>query len=227
MELWKSRLLVVALLVSGAVGCTSTNTEKLSEDRERAVSQSPQRTDKTADAFEANSAADTTADGAAPAAATAEGLAWDVPGAFKPVVPSSAMRIAQYELLATEQGVRSAELSLFFFGAGIGGKPSANVDRWIEQFRQPDGSDPRQKAVVDSFTVASGLRVMTVQLSGIYEPQSMDDKPTFDLPGYALYGAVIEGKGGPWFFKAVGPEAVVAHHREALRRLFCEVRLAP
>jgi hypothetical protein len=204
MGVGKQWLVVVVFSLVGVMGCTSTNTERISDD-ERQASR-------------------VTGEAATDTIATAEGLTWDVPGVFKPVVPSSSMRIAEYELPSAEEKVRPANLALFFFGRGVGGRAPANLERWIRQFRQPDRSDSRQRASVDSFEVASGLTVTTVRLTGIYEPPSMNDKPGFDFPGWALYGAVVEGEGGPWFFKAVGPRAVMEQHRGALEELYRGVR---
>jgi hypothetical protein len=137
------------------------------------------------------------------------------------------MRVAQYELPTTARKVRAGELALIFFGPGVGGKAPGNLDQWIDQFRQPDKSDSKEKAVVDSFKTESGLKVTTIRLDGIYEPPSMNDKPGFDFPGWSLYGACIEGEGGPWFFRAVGPKAVLGRHSASLERLYRSVRLSP
>jgi hypothetical protein len=39
-----------------------------------------------------------------------------------------------------------------------------------------------------------------------------------------LFGAVVEGPGGPWFFKATGPEATMAPAREAFVAMLKSVR---
>jgi len=36
---------------------------------------------------------------------------------------------------------------------------------------------------------------------------------------WALFGAVVEGQGGPWFFKAVGPKATIEQARPAFHTL--------
>ncbi len=43
----------------------------------------------------------------------------------------------------------------------------------------------------------------------------MGSGPTTPQPGFRLLGAVVEGEGGPWFFKLTGPEATLASEREA------------
>jgi hypothetical protein len=43
---------------------------------------------------------------------------------------------------------------------------------------------------------------------------------------YRLWGAVVEGPGGPWFFKATGPRAVLAGAEPALKALIGSLRKA-
>ena len=81
-----ARGLLIALLFSiAAAGCTSNDTEGTSEEEWAANAEIM--------------AADTVW-----AEASMEGLTWDVPGSFQPVVPSTSMRIAQYELPAHTVG---------------------------------------------------------------------------------------------------------------------------
>jgi hypothetical protein len=115
---------------------------------------------------------------------------------------------------------------MFFFGPGVGGETQANIERWALQFKQPDGTEPMSKATLDTFDTAAGLKVTTIELIGTYQPGTMSSAPSFDHPGWALYGAVVEGEGGPWFFKAVGPKAVIDRHREALLTLYRGLRPA-
>jgi len=49
--------------------------------------------------------------------------------------------------------------------------------------------------------------------------------PASDQPGQRLFGAVIEGPGGPWFFKGTGPEATMDGNREAFLTMLKSVRL--
>ncbi|MBD3160659.1 MAG: hypothetical protein GF346_00825 [Candidatus Eisenbacteria bacterium] len=203
---------IVLLLAMAWGGCTSSNTEEIGE--ERTGGEGTSETEAT------------TQEAAVEPITSAHGLAWDVPDRFRPVTPSSSMRVAEYELPAEDPDVKPAELALFFFGPGIGGGTQANLERWAAQFRQPDGSDAMERATLETFTTDSGLEVSTIALTGIYEPSTMSSAPSFDHPGWALYGAVVEGEGGPWFFKAVGPEAVIEAHRGALEGLYRSVRLS-
>ena len=49
---------------------------------------------------------------------------------------------------------------------------------------------------------------------------------SYDEPGWSLLGAIIEGPGGPWFFKGVGPKTVMADHDERFKTMIRSVRAA-
>ena len=59
---------------------------------------------------------------------------------------TSTMRVAQYKLPKSEVDVEDASLVLYYFGAAQGGSMQANVERWINQIKQPDGSSSQDKA---------------------------------------------------------------------------------
>ena len=107
---------------------------------------------------------------------------------------------------------------LFHFGAGQGGGTQENIDRWLGQLTQPEGAATKDKAVTVIRTV-NGLKVTAVDASGAYT--GMADKTP--KPGWRMLGAVVEGKGGPWFWKAVGPAATVAAAKDGFDALIGSV----
>jgi hypothetical protein len=139
------------------------------------------------------------------------GLRYSVPQNWQRVPAPSNMRAAQYRIDGpTQEAGDDAEAVLFFFGAGQGGTTEANLDRWYAQFTQPDGKPSREAAVVTVRTV-DGLKVTSVDLSGTYTAMAM--KPgaaTGPRPDTRMLAAAIEGPGGPWFLRVVGPAATVA-----------------
>jgi hypothetical protein len=154
-----------------------------------------------------------------------QGLTWDVAAGLKGEQPANTMRIAQYRIPSGRDGVKDGEIAVFFFGAGSGGGTQANLERWAGQFTQPDGSDPVKKAKIDSLKSKGGLKVTTISLAGRYESSGMGGGPSYDEPGWQLFGAVVEGQGGPWFFKAVGPESVIDHWRPQIMDMYKGLRL--
>src|SRR5437879_7473373 len=67
-------------------------------------------------------------------------LHFKVPDGWVTEKPSSSMRVAQYKLAKAEGDPEDASLALYYFGATQGGTSQANIDRWIGQMQQPDGS---------------------------------------------------------------------------------------
>lgn len=124
--------------------------------------------------------------------------------------PSSKMRAAQYKLPKAEGDSEDASLVLYYFGAAQGGPPQANIDRWIAQIKQADGSSSKDKAKTDTMTV-NGLKITTVDVAGIYTAEMAPGSgTTHNDAGYRLRGAVIETPKGNYFLKLVGPAKTVA-----------------
>jgi hypothetical protein len=135
-------------------------------------------------------------------------LTYKVPDAWKEEAPSSSMRIAQYRLPGIE-GADDAELAVFVF-PGSGGGVQANIDRWIGQFKQPDGSDSKDKTEVKNVK-SNGLPVSIIYVTGTHLKGSMMGGPTTELKNYAMIAAIVETSTDPWFFKTVGPEKTIKH----------------
>ena len=137
------------------------------------------------------------------------GLRYDVPQSWGRVPAPSDMRAAQYRIAGpTADASDDAEAVLFFFGAGQGGSTDANLARWYGQFTQPDGKSSKEAAVVTTRTV-NGLKVTSVDLTGTYTAQ-MKAGGGGPQPNTRMLVAAIEGPGGPWFLRVVGPAATVA-----------------
>jgi hypothetical protein len=145
---------------------------------------------------------------------TAVGINYDLPSGWNRVAPGSSMRVDQ----ATIPGpAGSADMVLFFFGAGSGGGVQANLDRWAQQV---ESKEPPKQESFDS----NGLKVTWLDTSGVLKPSSMGMGPQTDQPNSRMFAAVIEGEGGPWFFKVTGPEQTLASQREAFLTLLRSVR---
>jgi hypothetical protein len=153
-----------------------------------------------------------------PAAGNA-GIHFDLPSGWVSEAPKSNMRLAQ----ATIPGpAGSGELAVFYFGAGRGGGVEANIERWIDQVEAPAGAPKPERGTLE----AHGLRVSWVDVHGTLKPSSMGMGPSTSVPDARLFGAVIEGPGGPWFFKATGPDKTLAPQREAFFTMVKSVRSA-
>jgi hypothetical protein len=123
--------------------------------------------------------------------------------------PSSRMRAAQYRLPRAEGDARDAELVVFHFGGG-GGSVEDNLDRWIAQFQQPDGSSSREAAKLEKKQTPDGLTAHLIDLAGTYVAETRPGSgERVNQPGSRLLGAIVETPSGPFFVKLVGPDATV------------------
>jgi hypothetical protein len=129
--------------------------------------------------------------------------------------PTSEMRRAQYKLPKVEGDGEDGLLVLYYFGPGQGGTTEANIERWVNQVKQPDGSESKDKAKTETMTV-NGMKVTTVDVVGNYAGgMSTDSAPKDNKSIYRLRGAVIETPKGSYFVKLTGPEKTVARWDQA------------
>jgi hypothetical protein len=127
---------------------------------------------------------------------------------------TSTMRVAQYRLPKAPGDTEDASLVLYYFGQSQGGSTAANIERWVSQMKQADGSaakDPKQ----ESFD-ANGLKVTTVDVSGTYVAETAPGSGSFhNNPVYRLRAAVVETPSGSYFVKLVGPEKTVTQWNDS------------
>src|SRR5437588_2492273 len=119
-------------------------------------------------------------------------LKFKAPDGWTTEKPTSSMRVAQYKLPKTDDDKEDASLVLYYFGATQGGTAQANIDRWIGQMKQPDGSDSKDKAKTETTTI-NGLKVTTVDVSGTYTAEMAPGSGSFhNDTNYRLRAAVVE-----------------------------------
>ncbi len=107
---------------------------------------------------------------------------------------------------------------------GAGGTIEANVDRWIAQFSQPDGSETKnQVADADRKKTIAGLDVHFIDLSGTYKdmPRPFDPNAgAVTRKDYRMVAAIIASpKLGNYFIKFYGPKQTVADHAAEFRKM--------
>ena len=141
-----------------------------------------------------------------------------IPEEWTPEVPASRMRAAQARIPGPGG---DASLVVFWFGPGQGGGVEANIQRWISQVDPDPGVEPRR----EEFTVGP-FRVHVVEVAGSYHAPKAEGGPGRPVEQTALLGAVVEGDGGPWFFKVTGPRETVEANREAFRGMLEKLRAA-
>jgi hypothetical protein len=142
-------------------------------------------------------------------AAQAAGLAFTAPKAWQTRATSSTMRVAEFIVPRAAGDPEDAEVIIYFFG-GSGGSVEANVDRWVGQMQQTDGSASKDKAMRGTQTV-NGLKVSTVDVSGTYIAEVRPGATErHNKPGFRLRAAVVETPRGPYYIKMTGPAKTVA-----------------
>lgn len=146
----------------------------------------------------------------------AAGLVFEVPATWQPTAPASTMRKAQVKIPG-EGG--EAELAVFHFGEGQGGRVEDNLVRWIGQIESAKGEGPERE-----FFEAGPFAVTLLSATGTLKAGQMGMGPKEAQPGSMLLAAVVEGPGGPWFFKATGPEKTLAPQRDTFASVLKSAR---
>jgi hypothetical protein len=137
-------------------------------------------------------------------------LKWKVPSSWASVEPASSMRLAQFRVPGPE-GAQPATLAVFHFGSQGGGGVKANIERWVGQFKNPEGGEPDatiKKASID------GMTVHKVDVSGTFSAgRGMGSgKPK---PNYRMLAAIADTPAGLFFFKMVGPQATLSKQTDS------------
>ena len=141
-------------------------------------------------------------------------LKYAAPPTWEQVPVRSSLRAAQFRLPRAEGDAEDGELAVF--AAGVGGGVEMNIARWRGQFSTPDDQPLPDEAVVRETMQVGDLKITFVDIAGRFNagmsmpgasaPAAKDD--------YRMFGAIVETPGAPWFFKAVGPRATMAQHRD-------------
>lgn len=141
--------------------------------------------------------------------ASGSGLGWSAPAAWK-AKAASAMRKGSYGISGTGG---EADLSITAFPGDVGGE-LANINRWRGQISLPPLAEGEAAAAVSRVTQGS-LALTIVDFTGTgASPQR-------------IVGAMVPFGGATWFFKLMGPDAVVAEAKPAFLEFLKTVKAAP
>jgi hypothetical protein len=135
-------------------------------------------------------------------------LAFTAPAAWHARPTSSSMRVAEFVVPRAPGDPEDAEVVIYYFGGG-GGSVDANVDRWIGQMHQPDGSPSKDKARRGQ-RIINGLKVSTVDVTGTYVAEVRPGATEhLNKPDFRLRAAVVETPKGAYYVKMTGPSKTV------------------
>lgn len=150
-------------------------------------------------------------------------VAFKVPAKWSAQAPKSGMRRAQ---LSAPGSAGAAELIVYFFGPQGAGSSQENVDRWIGQFSNPDGSAVSNAK--QASRKVSGMDITRLEVAGQYaggmNPAGQQQ------PGQAnqrLIAAIVNTQSGPYYFKFLGPSASVTENLAAFDGLISSIVASP
>jgi hypothetical protein len=159
--------------------------------------------------------------------APAGSLAFTAPAAWKARPAASSMRVAEFVVPKAPGDAEDGELVVYFFGGMGGGGVEANIDRWIAQLQQPDGSPSKDKARREEQAI-NGLKVTTVDVAGTYVAELRPgSSERHNKPGFRLRAAVVQAPRGPYYVKMTGPAKTIAAADADFRAFLASLRAAP
>ena len=153
-------------------------------------------------------------------------LRFDAPAEWSGRQPTSGMRVAEFTLPRSAGDGEDAELIVYFFG-GSGGSVEANIDRWVAQMQQPDGTASKNAARRADRAV-NGLKVTTIDVAGIYVAEVRPGATErHNKPDYRLRAAVVSTPKGPYFIKVVGPAKTMTRWNTQIDAFLGSLRFDP
>ena len=153
-----------------------------------------------------------------PRRASAYGLSFDIPGEWLP-------EHAPFDVSPTVRGsfriprAPGETKDYYVYVLHFEGETQKNANEDKRAWAKAFGVDP---AHVASRTLNSdGLLITSFELAGRFIPYTEDATP---IDNYRMLEATVEGPGGPWFVRAMGPDPVVTRVRDGFNRLIDSIR---
>lgn len=149
------------------------------------------------------------------------GIQFTAPGNWKKVKPRSNMLEAEFEIAKVGDDENNGRLTIM----GAGGSINANIDRWIGQFTNADGS-PLADVETTTSEIA-GQKVHMVDLYGTFaDGMGGPVGPKTDREDYRMLGAIIETEiDGKYFVKFYGPKKTVDENAAAFKKMLQSLKV--
>lgn len=163
---------------------------------------------RSAAATPATSAADTAMANTAVETATGDSLTW-TGAAHWTAKPATAMRRGSFAIAGADN--TTAELTITAFPGDVGGE-LANLNRWRGQLQLPPISADELAGSIERFEHNS----LSFAVVDLVAPPGADPK--------RILGASVPFAGSTWFFKLMGPPALVENEKAAFRALLDSVK---
>jgi hypothetical protein len=134
------------------------------------------------------------------------------------------MRVGTYRIPAAPGDLVDAECAVYFLASGQGGTVEENLQRWENEFPQPQGSTAASASKRSDLMVA-GLKVHTISVTGMFmaasRPAEAGEKP---VPDIRMLGAIVEAPQGLVSFKLTGPINTVSSVEPAFNYMINSLR---
>lgn len=144
------------------------------------------------------------------ATATGAALAWAAPAHWQ-VKTGSAMRKGSYTVPGPDGG--SADLAITAFPGDVGGEV-ANVNRWRGQLQLA----PLPETEISGQVTRLKIGTLSVSVVDFANPSAAQPQ--------RMIGAIVPFEGATWFFKLMGPDALVAKEKPAFLEFLQSVKPA-
>ncbi|MBM4002961.1 MAG: hypothetical protein FJ295_06675 [Planctomycetes bacterium] len=132
------------------------------------------------------------------------------------------VRIIEHEFAAPKAEGDDADGRFTVMAAG--GSIEANIDRWIGQFSQPDGSSTKEKTRQEQLTVGKN-KIQVVDISGSYKDQRGPMTPAVTREDYRMLGAIISTENsGLIFLKFYGPKKTIAANEKGFQEMLKSIK---
>ena len=137
------------------------------------------------------------------------------PGAWVTKKPRTMIVEHEFAVPAAKGDELDGRVTMMSAGGGV----EANVQRWYDQFKQPDGGSTKEKAKVKNLDIA-GQKVTLVDIAGTYNDKPSPMAPGVERANYRMLGAIIvTKKSGNYFIKFYGPQKTVTDHEEGFVKM--------
>jgi len=146
-----------------------------------------------------------------------------VPSDWTEKPTTSNMRAAEFQLPAPAGG--EVELIVYHFGQSGAGGVDANIDRWVSQFQQPDGSKASRAAAKIETKQFAGQEGTLVSLSGHYVATPPGGGAPVDKPDQTLHAAIVPSPRGPYYFRLIGSTSAVQAQAPAFQQALASLKL--
>jgi hypothetical protein len=150
-----------------------------------------------------------------------KGLVMTAPAKWKKVEPKVNMIEAEFSI--PKQGDDATDGRMTIMGAG--GSVQQNIDRWMEQFVQPDGKATSDVAKVEKKTV-NELTVHVVDITGNFmDSMGGPFGPKSEKENYRMLAAIVETEShGNYFIKFYGPKNTISENQKEFLGLVESIR---